>query len=102
VPESSAYRQEQPELSAVLSTRELEVLEGATLGLTNLEIAGRLNVSVHAVKFHLASVYRKLGVANRTEAAVVCLRAGALGFRDGRKADGHTALDLDGVKGRDT
>ncbi len=42
----------------------------AALGLTNSEVAQRLAVSVHAVKFHLAAVYRKLGVANRTEAAV--------------------------------
>ena len=33
-------------------------------------IARRLGLTVHAIKFHLASVYRKLGVANRTEAAV--------------------------------
>lgn len=44
------------------------------LGLTNGQIAERLNVTVHAVKFHLASIYRKLGVANRTEAAVLYLR----------------------------
>ena len=37
-------------------------------GLTNLQIAERLEVTVHAVKFHLATIYRKLGVANRTEA----------------------------------
>lgn len=40
-------------------------------GLTNAQIARRLDVTVHAVKFHLASVYRKLGVSNRTEAAVL-------------------------------
>ena len=45
-----------------------------SLGLTNEEIAARLHVTVHAVKFHLASIYRKLGVANRTEAAVAYLR----------------------------
>jgi DNA-binding NarL/FixJ family response regulator len=66
----------QPEL-AVLSPRELEVLDMAALGLTNVQIGRRLHVSVHAVKFHLAAVYRKLGVANRTEAAVVYLRSTA-------------------------
>jgi hypothetical protein len=40
-------------------------------GLTNVEVARRLEVTIHAVKFHLASIYRKLGVANRTEAAGV-------------------------------
>lgn len=39
------------------------------LGLTNGQIAERMNVTVHAVKFHLSHVYRKLGVSNRTEAA---------------------------------
>jgi DNA-binding NarL/FixJ family response regulator len=66
------------DLSTRLSRRELEVLELATLGLSNVEIARRLSVTVHAVKFHLSSVYRKLGVSNRTEAAVLCLRAGGI------------------------
>lgn len=48
----------------------------ASLGLTNWQIAARLQVTVHAVKFHLAGIYRKLGVTNRTEAAVMYLRAG--------------------------
>lgn len=58
-----------------LSERELEVLGLASKGSTNVEIGERLGVSVHAVKFHLASVYRKLGVANRTEAAAAYLTA---------------------------
>jgi two-component system, NarL family, nitrate/nitrite response regulator NarL len=53
-----------------LSPRERQVLEMATRGLTNAQIAAHLNISVHAVKFHLSSVYRKLGVSNRTGAAV--------------------------------
>jgi DNA-binding NarL/FixJ family response regulator len=59
----------------LLSAREVQVLEMASLGLTNLQIAARLHVSIHAVKFHLAAIYRKLGVANRTEAAVLFLRS---------------------------
>lgn len=58
-----------------LSPREQQVLEMASVGLTNAEIAARLDVSVHAVKFHLASIYRKFGVSNRTEAAVKLLSA---------------------------
>lgn len=57
-----------------LSERELEVLQMASLGLRNAEIAERLEVSVHAIKFHLAAVYRKLGVGNRTEAVVTYMR----------------------------
>lgn len=58
-----------------LTPRELEVLRLISSGLTNAEAAYRLRVSVHAVKFHLAGIYRRLGVSNRTEAAVTYLRA---------------------------
>jgi DNA-binding CsgD family transcriptional regulator len=58
-----------------LSRREAEVLRMAAQGLANRDIAARLDVTVHAVKFHLASIYKKLGVANRTEAAVIYLRS---------------------------
>lgn len=67
--------------SGELSAREFEVLELASAGLTNGHIARTLGVSVHAVKFHLASIYRKLGVANRTAAAVAYLTDGANGLR---------------------
>jgi len=66
-----------------LSRREREVLEMAALGLTNREMAGRLSLSVHAVKFHLAGVYRKLGVSNRTEAAVVYIRTASSSAESG-------------------
>ncbi len=56
-----------------LSHRETEVLAMASTGLTNAQIAQQLKVTVHAVKFHLASIYKKLGVCNRTEAAVFYL-----------------------------
>jgi DNA-binding CsgD family transcriptional regulator len=59
---------------SLLSPRELEVLEMTSRGLTNVEVGRRLNLTVHGVKFHLASIYRKLHVSNRTEAATVYLR----------------------------
>jgi two-component system nitrate/nitrite response regulator NarL len=62
-------------LVARLSPREREVLELAAHGLTNLQIAERIHLSVHAVKFHLRSIFGKLGVSNRTEAAVLHLRS---------------------------
>jgi DNA-binding CsgD family transcriptional regulator len=55
-------------LGSVLSRREREVMHCAAQGMTNAQIAAELAVSTHAVKFHLGSIYRKLGVANRTEA----------------------------------
>ena len=60
--------------SRTLTPREAEVLELVSHGLTNSEAAAHLDVSVHAVKYHLASIYRKLGVANRTEAAGLYLQ----------------------------
>lgn len=56
-----------------LSRRETQVVELASRGLTNGQIANELIVTSYVVKFHLASVYRKLGVANRTGAAVAYL-----------------------------
>ena len=61
---------------ARLSPREADVLALASRGLTNRQIAAELHVTVHAVKFHLAGVYRKLGVSNRTEAVVHWLHVG--------------------------
>ncbi len=58
-----------------LTTREVEVLRRTATGRTNADVAEQLGISVHAVKFHLASIYRKLEVHNRTEAAVAFLSA---------------------------
>jgi DNA-binding CsgD family transcriptional regulator len=58
-----------------LTPREFEVLETIASGMTNAEAARRLDLSVHAIKFHLAAIYRRLGVNNRTEAAVAYLRS---------------------------
>ena len=70
---------EQSVPSHPLSPREAQVMRLMTEGMTNRQIAGRLCVTVHAVKFHLASIYRKFEVNNRTEAVVAFLQAnGAL------------------------
>jgi DNA-binding CsgD family transcriptional regulator len=58
-----------------LTPREVEVLQTIASGMTNAEAARRLDLSVHAIKFHLAAIYRRLGVNNRTEAAVAYLRS---------------------------
>lgn len=69
--------------SRTLTPREAEVLELVAHGLSNAQLAERLGVTVHAVKFHLASIYRKLGVGNRTEAAFMYLNSG-LGSAESR------------------
>jgi DNA-binding NarL/FixJ family response regulator len=55
--------------SCPLTTRELEILRLAAQGHTNGKIARELWVTEQTVKFHLSNTYRKLGVANRTEAS---------------------------------
>jgi LuxR family maltose regulon positive regulatory protein len=61
-----------------LSQRELEVLHLIALGRTNQEIAQRLIVSKGTVKAHTANIYRKLAVANRTEAVARARQIGIL------------------------
>lgn len=51
-----------------LTAREMEVLQRMAAGLANKQIALALNISEHTVKFHLSSLYAKLGVSSRTEA----------------------------------
>jgi DNA-binding NarL/FixJ family response regulator len=53
---------------ALLTPRELEVLATLAEGMTNKAIARRLNISLHTVKFHVESLFRKLGARTRTEA----------------------------------
>jgi DNA-binding NarL/FixJ family response regulator len=61
-----------------LSEREREVLHLMAAGSTNPEIADALHLSKHTVKEHTSSVYRKLGVRNRTEAVQRAQRLGLL------------------------
>jgi DNA-binding NarL/FixJ family response regulator len=51
-----------------LTAREMEVIELMAQGLANKQIALSLSISEHTVKFHLSSLYAKLGVSSRTEA----------------------------------
>jgi DNA-binding NarL/FixJ family response regulator len=60
---------ERPAASSPLTTRELETLRWVAEGHTNAWIARKLWVTEQTVKFHLTNIYRKLGVANRTEAS---------------------------------
>jgi DNA-binding NarL/FixJ family response regulator len=59
-----------------LSPRELEILEFVTNGMSNKEIANRLNISQQTVKNHMTSILKKLNVQDRTQAAVTALRHG--------------------------
>ena len=57
-----------------LSPRQREILDGLIRGLTNKDIARLLGISVAVVKFHLLILFKKLDVANRSEAVAIALR----------------------------
>jgi two-component system, NarL family, nitrate/nitrite response regulator NarL len=63
-------------LAERLSRRELEVLEGLTLGKSNKEIARDLDLREPTVKLHVKTLYRKIGASNRTQAAMIAKEAG--------------------------
>lgn len=66
-------------LDQILTRRELEVVERIALGLTNKQIARELDISPATVKVHVERLIGKLGVADRTQAAVLAVQLGAGG-----------------------
>jgi DNA-binding NarL/FixJ family response regulator len=66
------------ELAEPLTTREREVLGLLGRGLSNKMIARDLRISEHTVKFHVSSIYAKLGAASRTEAVGLGARLGLI------------------------
>jgi len=59
---------QEAEARTLLTPREAQILDAIADGLTNKAIARRLGISLHTVKFHVESVFRKLGASTRTEA----------------------------------
>jgi two-component system, NarL family, response regulator YdfI len=57
-----------------LTRRERDVLQMLAVGLGNKEIAARLGISEHTVKFHVGSILGKLGAGSRTEAVSIGIR----------------------------
>jgi NarL family two-component system response regulator YdfI len=64
------------ELPEPLTRREREVLQMISAGFGNKEIAGKLSISEHTVKFHVASILGKLSASTRTEAVSIGIRHG--------------------------
>ena len=62
--------------------REREVLYLLLKGLNNKEISKKLFISNHTTKAHVASIYKKLGVSNRVQAAIKSIQIGADRFFD--------------------
>lgn len=61
-----------------LTPREIEVLRMTAEGLGNKEIAARLGISDHTVKFHVSSILAKVGASSRTEAVTLGIRRGLI------------------------
>lgn len=74
-------RGEVPPGGPSLTPREREVLEALARGLGNKQIAAELGVSERTVKFHVSSLFVKLGAGNRTEVVTIGARAGLVSIR---------------------
>jgi LuxR family maltose regulon positive regulatory protein len=77
-PAQSKIQNLESEIVEPLSERELEVLELVAEGLSNQEIAQRLYLSLHTVKWHMGNIHGKLGVKNRTQAVAKARALGVL------------------------
>jgi len=66
------------EMSEEITSRETDVLRMLAEGLVNKEIAARLGISEHTVKFHISSILDKLGASTRTAAVTLGIRRGLI------------------------
>ena len=57
-----------------LSSREIEVLKLLAKGMLNKEIAKELYISEKTVKNHVSNIFKKIGVSDRTQAAIYALK----------------------------
>jgi DNA-binding NarL/FixJ family response regulator len=78
LPSSNGAEQEPEPAVEALSAREVQVLALMAHGLANKNIADRLNISEHTVKFHVSSILSKLAASSRTEAVTKGLKGGLL------------------------
>jgi NarL family two-component system response regulator LiaR len=65
-----------------LSDREMEVLKLAAQGMTNMEIAKELDLSVRTIQGHLSNIFSKMQVGSRTEAVIQGLQRGWFTLKD--------------------
>ncbi len=83
--------------TAYLSPRELQMLELVCSGLTNLEIASELFLSVNSVKTYIRALYRKIGVTRRSQCVAWGMALGRSGSpTDARPVDSGGATPLIG------
>lgn len=79
---ASRSLQQEPQTNFDLSDREYDVLKLLAQGLSNADIAGRLYITKGTVRNYTSAIFRKLGVSDRTQAAVVALRYGLVDLSD--------------------
>jgi DNA-binding NarL/FixJ family response regulator len=79
---SRPYLDDGHETLSPLSSREMEILQQVTRGMSNKEIAGSLGISHQTVKNHMTAILHKLRVEDRTQAAVYALRRGWVRLKD--------------------
>ena len=72
-PEIRRQMAENPPLPE-FTQRQLDILDGLTRGLTNIDISKQLSISAPMVRDHLNVIFSKLGAANRAEAVAIALR----------------------------
>lgn len=65
-----------------LTKRELDVLKNLAVGMYNKEIALKLEISERTVKNHVSNIFKKIGVADRTQAAVFAIRNNLINIHD--------------------
>lgn len=75
---AATHRTSSGEPPTPLTPREVDVLRMLAEGLGNKEIAFRLGISDHTVKFHITSIFNKLDVSTRTEAVTAGIRQGLI------------------------
>ena len=73
-----AYAEKTDRPVEALTEREVQVLQRVAQGLANKQIAAALGISEHTVKFHISSIYSKMGATNRTEAVRIGVRQGLI------------------------
>ena len=67
-------QKERSKKEELLTKRELEVLKLIAEGLFNKEIAYQLSISEKTVKNHVSNIFKKIGVSDRTQAAVYAIK----------------------------